>query len=116
MSAARQWYREFFWSAPAYFLSAAVAGMIALIINHDTYVLLPLVASPLYISYRAYRMSVERLEDERTHARELAEMIAPRSRRWRARRSRKRRSPPRRNTSHSRARVSTSRCAPSATA
>ena len=75
MSAARQWYREFFWSAPAYFLSAAVAGMVALIINHDTYVLLPLAASPLYISYRAYRMSVERLEDERTHARELAEMI-----------------------------------------
>jgi PAS domain S-box-containing protein len=75
MSAARQWYREFFWSAPAYFLSAAVAGMVALIVNHDTYVLLPLAASPLYISYKAYRMSVDRLEEERTHARELAEMI-----------------------------------------
>lgn len=75
VSAARQWYREFFWSAPAYFLSAAVAGMVALIVNHDTYVLLPLAASPLYISYKAYRMSVERLEEERNHARELADMI-----------------------------------------
>ncbi len=75
MSAARQWYREFFWSAPAYFLSAAVAGMGALIVNHDTYVLLPLAASPLYISYKAYRMSVDRLEAERTHARDLAELI-----------------------------------------
>ena len=75
MSAAREWYREFFWSAPAYFLSAAVAGMVALIVNHDTYVLLPLAASPLYISYKAYRMSVARLEEERTHARELAAMI-----------------------------------------
>jgi PAS domain S-box-containing protein len=76
MSAARQWYREFFWSAPAYFLSAAVAGMVTLIVSHDTYVLLPLAASPLYISYKAYRMSVDRLEEERNHARELAEMIS----------------------------------------
>lgn len=75
VSAARAWYREFFWSAPAYFLSAAVAGMMALMVQHESYVLLPLVASPLYISYRAYRISVERIEEERQHARALAEMI-----------------------------------------
>jgi PAS domain S-box-containing protein len=72
----REWNREFFWSAPAYFLSAAVAAMVALAITHGAYILLPLAASPLYLSYRAYRMSVSRIEEERRHAQELAGMIA----------------------------------------
>ncbi len=72
----REWNREFFWSAPAYFLSAAVAAMVALAITHGAYILLPLAASPLYLSYRAYRMSVGRIEEERRHAQELAGMIA----------------------------------------
>jgi PAS domain S-box-containing protein len=76
VSAARQWYREFFWSAPAYFLSAAVAGMVAMVMAYEQYVLMPLVASPLYLSYRAYQMSVRRLEEERRHAQELTGMIA----------------------------------------
>jgi PAS domain-containing protein len=68
--------REFFWSAPAYFLSAAVAGMVAMVMAYEQYVLMPLVASPLYLSYRAYQMSVRRLEEERRHAQELTGMIA----------------------------------------
>jgi PAS domain S-box-containing protein len=76
VSAAKEWYREFFWSAPAYFLSAAVAGMVALVMHYEAYVLMPLVASPLYISYRAYQMSVRRLQEERRHAQELTGMIA----------------------------------------
>jgi signal transduction histidine kinase/CheY-like chemotaxis protein len=76
VSAARQWYREFFWSAPAYFLSAAVAGMVALVMAYEAWMLMPLVASPLYISYRAYQASVRRLEEERRHAQELTGMIA----------------------------------------
>ena len=76
VSAAKEWYREFFWSAPAYFLSAAVAGMMALVITYDAYVLMPLVASPLYISYRAYQVSLRRLDEERRHAQELTGMIA----------------------------------------
>ncbi len=76
VSALREWNREFFWSAPAYFLSAAVAAMVTLAITHGAYILLPLAASPLYLSYRAYRMSVGRIEEERRHAQELAGMIA----------------------------------------
>jgi signal transduction histidine kinase/ActR/RegA family two-component response regulator len=70
------WSREFLWSAPAYFLSAIVAAMVALSVYYNTYVLLPLLAAPLYISYRAYQMSVRRLEEEREHARELASLVA----------------------------------------
>jgi signal transduction histidine kinase/ActR/RegA family two-component response regulator len=73
---ASQWYREFFWSAPAYFLSAAVGGTGALVIAYNAYEFLPLVATPLYLSYRAYQMSLRRLEEERRHAQELTGMIA----------------------------------------
>jgi PAS domain S-box-containing protein len=76
VSTLREWNREFFWSAPAYFLSAAVAAMVTLAVTHGAYILLPLAASPLYLSYRAYRMSVGRIEEERRHAQELAGMIA----------------------------------------
>ena len=75
-SATRSWHREFLWSAPSYFLSAVVAGVIAVIMTHDAYLLLPLAALPLYISYRAYQISVRRIDEERRHAQELAAMVA----------------------------------------
>jgi signal transduction histidine kinase/FixJ family two-component response regulator len=75
VSALREWNREFFWSAPAYFLSAIVAAMTALAIVYESYSLLPVAATPLYLSYRAYRSSVRRLEEERRHAQELSGMI-----------------------------------------
>ena len=76
MSPTRAWHREFLWSAPSYFLSAVVAAVIAIIMRHDAYLLLPLAASPLYISYRAYQISVRRIDEERRHAQELAAMVA----------------------------------------
>ena len=75
-SATRSWHREFLWSAPSYFLSAIVAGAVAIVMRHDAYLLLPLAASPLYISYRAYQVSVGRIDEERRHAQELAAMVA----------------------------------------
>jgi len=60
----QSWYREFMWSAPSYFVSAIVAGMVALIMQHQAYLMVPLAAAPLYISYRAYRMSVDRIDEE----------------------------------------------------
>ena len=71
----RAWYREFFWSGPSYFLSGAAAGVISLIITNDAYILLPLAFVPLYVSYRAYHLSLERIEAERRHAAELAQAL-----------------------------------------
>jgi hypothetical protein len=51
---ARAWNPEFWWSAPAYLLSALIAALVALAIVHDVIVLMPLVASPLYACYCAY--------------------------------------------------------------
>jgi PAS domain S-box-containing protein len=74
-SPVRAWHREFFWSAPSYFLSGAAAGVVGLIVTHDAYVLLPLAFVPIYLSYRAYQLSLRRIEEERRHAAELAQMI-----------------------------------------
>lgn len=71
----RAWYREFFWSAPSYFLSGAAAGVVSLIITNDAYVLLPLAFIPLYVSYRAYHLSLSRIEAERRHTAELAQAL-----------------------------------------
>jgi PAS domain S-box-containing protein len=71
----RAWYREFFWSGPSYFLSGAAAGVISLIIANGAYILLPLAFFPLYVSYRAYHLSLGRIEAERRHAAELAQAL-----------------------------------------
>ena len=71
----RAWAREFFWSGPSYFLSGAAAGVISLIIANNAYVLLPLAFVPLYVSYRAYHLSLGRIEAERRHAQELAQAL-----------------------------------------
>jgi hypothetical protein len=55
VSPARAWNPEFWWSAPAYLLSALIAGLVALAIVNGVIVLLPIVASPLYACYRAYQ-------------------------------------------------------------
>jgi hypothetical protein len=54
ISPARAWNPEFWWSAPAYLLSAVVAALVALAIVNGVVVLLPIVASPLYVCYRGY--------------------------------------------------------------
>jgi hypothetical protein len=54
VSPARAWNPEFWWTAPAYLLSAVVAGLVALSILHGVVYLLPIAASPLYACYRAY--------------------------------------------------------------
>jgi hypothetical protein len=55
ISPARAWNPEFWRSAPAYVVAALVAGLVALAITNGVFVLLPLVASPLYVCYRGYQ-------------------------------------------------------------
>jgi hypothetical protein len=54
ISPTRAWNPEFWWSAPAYLLSAVIAGIVALAIANGVVLLLPVVASPLYFCYRGY--------------------------------------------------------------
>ena len=75
LSPLRAWYWEFFWSAPSYFLSGAAAGVVGLIVIHEEYLLLPSALVPLYVSYRAYQMSLRRIDEERRHAAELSRAV-----------------------------------------
>jgi hypothetical protein len=52
---ARAWSPEFLKTAPAYVVSAIVAALVALAVLHGVIFLLPVVASPLFVCYRAYR-------------------------------------------------------------
>jgi hypothetical protein len=54
VSPARAWNPEFLRAAPAYLVAALVAGLVALAILNGVVVLLPIVASPLYVCYRGY--------------------------------------------------------------
>jgi hypothetical protein len=54
VSPVRAWNPEFLRSAPAYLVAALVAGLVALAITNGVVVLLPIVASPLYVCYRSY--------------------------------------------------------------
>ncbi len=75
LSPLRAWYWEFFWSAPSYFLSGAAAGVVGLIVIHEEYLLLPSALVPLYVSYRAYQLSLRRIDEERRHAAELSRAV-----------------------------------------
>ena len=54
VSPARAWNPEFLRAAPAYLVSAVIAGLVALAIMNGVFVLLPIVASPLYVCYHGY--------------------------------------------------------------
>jgi diguanylate cyclase (GGDEF)-like protein/putative nucleotidyltransferase with HDIG domain len=68
------WTETFLESAPNYCAGALVAALGALLVNGRYYLLVPLAAAPLYLSYRAGRMYIERIQDERRHDKEISEM------------------------------------------
>jgi PAS domain S-box-containing protein len=57
----RVWYQNFLWSAPGYFVSAAVAGLCVVIADHVGYLTLLLSIVPLYLTYQAYRVYLGRV-------------------------------------------------------
>lgn len=74
--ALRAWHREFMWSAPSYFASAMVAGLVAVVVRYEGYAVAPFAAAPVVLSYLAYQMAVQRIDEERGHAQELAATLA----------------------------------------
>ena len=66
------WQRDFLWSAPGYFFSAAAAGASALAYEYGKLWTLPLAALPLYLTYKSYATYMGRLQDQERHAKELA--------------------------------------------
>ncbi len=65
------WQSNFLWTAPSYYVGAGAAVASALLWQTQQWWLLPLAGAPLYLTFRSYRMYVERLEAEERHKEEV---------------------------------------------
>ena len=69
------WNENFLWSAPSYFVGAAAAGGVALVMNSASgYWVAPLGAAPLYLTYRTYKIYLGRIEDEQRHVQQMSDL------------------------------------------
>ena len=69
------WNENFLWSAPSYFVGAAAAGGVALLMNSASgYWVAPLGAAPLYLTYRTYKIYLGRIEDEQRHVLHMSDL------------------------------------------
>jgi diguanylate cyclase (GGDEF)-like protein/putative nucleotidyltransferase with HDIG domain len=68
------WHQTFLWSAPSYFVGAAVAlGAAWAILGSGIWMAL-LLSAPLYLTYHTYKVYLGRIEDERRHVQEMADL------------------------------------------
>jgi diguanylate cyclase (GGDEF)-like protein/PAS domain S-box-containing protein len=65
------WQANFLWTAPSYFVGAgaAVAGVV--LWETSQWWLLPLAGAPVYLTFRSYRMYVDRIASEKRHKEEV---------------------------------------------
>jgi diguanylate cyclase (GGDEF)-like protein/putative nucleotidyltransferase with HDIG domain len=71
------WNENFMWSAPSYFVGALAAAVVAIIISRSSgssYWMALLVAAPLYLTYRSYKIYLGRIEDEQRHVQEVSDL------------------------------------------
>ena len=70
------WNENFFWSAPSYFVGAGAAAAVAWVTSlPNQWVWLGLLlAFPVYLTYHTYKVYLGRVEDERRHTQEMADL------------------------------------------
>src|SRR6187397_1801440 len=71
------WNQNFLWSAPSYFVGAGAAAIATWAmtnsVNSGVFLAL-LAAAPLYLTYRSYKVYLGRIDDERRHVEEMADL------------------------------------------
>ena len=68
------WNENFFWSAPSYFVGAGVAFVAKwAVLSFGIWIAL-LLCAPLYVTYRTYKLYIGRIDDERRHVQEMADL------------------------------------------
>jgi diguanylate cyclase (GGDEF)-like protein/putative nucleotidyltransferase with HDIG domain len=73
-SIGKVWNENFLWSAPSYFVGAATAlGASWAILGSGVWIA-SLFAPVLYLTYRSYKMYMGRIDDERRHVAEMADL------------------------------------------
>lgn len=73
-SLARIWNQSFLWSAPTYFVGAAVAALGFYVVEHGQYGLALAFGLPTYLTYRSYRSYAGRITEEQQQVKELSEI------------------------------------------
>ncbi|MGB7555943.1 MAG: HD domain-containing phosphohydrolase, partial [Candidatus Korobacteraceae bacterium] len=73
-SFARTWAECYFWSFPHYLVGAAFAGLINWSNRHLGWQVSALIVPVIYLVYRSYRLYMGKLEDERLHVEQMAEV------------------------------------------
>jgi diguanylate cyclase (GGDEF)-like protein/putative nucleotidyltransferase with HDIG domain len=71
------WHENFLWSAPSYFVGAAAAALAAWLMGlQNTWAVwvLVLAAFPIYLTYKSYKVYLGRVDDERRHTQEMADL------------------------------------------
>ena len=70
----RVWNDNFLWTAPNYFVGAAVAALSATIVDGADQWLLPILIPPVYLTFRSYKVYLGRIEAEQRHTKEVTEL------------------------------------------
>jgi diguanylate cyclase (GGDEF)-like protein/putative nucleotidyltransferase with HDIG domain len=70
----RVWNENFLWSAPSYFFGAGAAAVAAALIDIGGYWMASLVAAPLYLIYRTYKVYLGRVKDEQRHVQQVSDL------------------------------------------
>ena len=68
------WNENFLWSAPSYFVGAGAAGLAAMVIERGGYWMASLLAAPLYLTYRTYKVYMGRVQDQQTHVQQVSDL------------------------------------------
>ena len=70
----RVWNENFLWSAPSYFVGAGAAAVAATVIDGGGYWMASLVAAPLYLTYRTYKVYMGRVQDQQRHVQQVSDL------------------------------------------
>ena len=69
----KTWYDNFLWTAPACFIGAAIAAVLSHAAAAYVWVL-ALAAGPLFVTFKAYRIYLGRVEEQQRHLKEVSEL------------------------------------------
>ena len=68
------WNQNFLWSAPSYFVGAGAAAIATWAVMTSGVWLALLASAPLYLTYRTYKVYLGRIDDERRHVEDMADL------------------------------------------
>ena len=70
----RTWHQNFLWSAPSYFVGAALAAVAAGVIVRGGSWMAALLAAPVYLIYHTYKVYLGRIQDEQRHVQQVSDL------------------------------------------